>query len=376
MTVLYCLSHISKSLQWLWFAEEMKRRGVKQVYIIIDTNPGVGNYLYEDLKKAGIEVHLFSHRNRWSHLVNLFRTIFIILKNKFNIIHTALPFGNLVGQAAAVICGKGKRVTTCENASWAHDYKSKKQEWLDNFTFSRAKKIIANSEVSADYLRKHWVFDKSKLQVIYHGWKPEAYHLPQERIEKVKLELGINRENEFVVGVLARFEFWKGYDYIIEAARLLKDYREIKFYVFGTRTPYYNEVMKKAAEYGLKEKIYHTDFVIDSPALYQLFDVHLHVPIDQYVETGGLTIVDGMMAARPQVLTLSGYAYQIARHMHNAYVVPFKNAEAIAEGILWIRNNTVKAKEMAEQAREDANAMFGLNVKVDKHLALYNELIK
>jgi glycosyltransferase involved in cell wall biosynthesis len=291
-------------------------------------------------------------------------------------VHTALPFGNLVGQTAALLSGITKRVTTCENASWAHDFKSKKQEWIDNYTFRMSKKIIANSEISADYLRKNWTFDKSKLDVIYHGWKASDYDVSTERIEKVRLQLNMNKENEFIVGVLSRFEFWKGYKYIIEAAQLLKGQPDIKFYIFGGKGSYYDEAMRMIADYGLEKKVIHTEFVEDSPALYQLFDVHLHTPIDQYVETGGLTIVDGMMAARPQVLTLSGYAYQISRHMQNAYVVPFQNAKAIAEAILWMKNNPERSQGMAKQARKDALKMFGINIKVDKHIALYNELLK
>ena len=374
MKILYCLSHITKSLQWVWFAEEMRNRGIEQVYIIIDTNNGVNNYLFEDLKEMEFEVHLLKHQGKTSHAVNVMKTVSIIRKGKFDIIHTALPFGNLVGQIAAVLCGKTKLVTTCENASWAHDFNSKKQEWIDKFTFKKSKKIIANSEISADYLRKNWNIDQPKLEVIYHGWKPQAYEVTGDRVEKIKQELGINKEKEFVVGVLARFEFWKGYEFIIEAARLLKSYSGIKFYLFGSKASYYNEAIGRIKEYGLEDKIRHTDFVVDAPALYQLFDVHLHVPIDRYVETGGLTIVDGMMAARPQILTLSGYAYQVARHMENAYVVPYKDPEAIADAILWIKNNPEQSQKLARQARKDAIDMFGINIKVEKHVALYSQL--
>jgi len=376
MKILYCLSHITKSLQWVWFAEELRNRGFEQVYIIIDTNNGVNNFLYDDLKEMGFEVHLLKHQGKTSHAVNVFKAVSIIKKGKFDIIHTALPFGNLVGQVAAVLCGKTKLVTTCENASWAHDFNNKKQEWIDKFTFKKSKKIIANSEISADYLLKNWNVDQSKLEVIYHGWKASAYEVTGDRVEKIKQELGIDKEKEFVVGILARFEFWKGYEFIIEAARLLKNYPEIKFYLFGNKAGYYDEAMKKIKEYGLEDKIKHTAFVVDAPALYQLFDVHLHVPIDQYVETGGLTIVDGMMASKSQVLTLSGYAYQIAKHMENAYVVPFQNAKAIAEAVLWMKDNRQKAIELGTRAKKDAIKMFDISVKVNKHLALYNELMK
>lgn len=377
MKVLYCLSHIKKSLQWEWFAEEMKNRGIQQEFVLIDVENGIDLFLNNDLKKLGFETHVLKHKGKFSHIKNIQYTAALIRKHKVDIVHTALPFGNLVGQTAAAISGISKRVTTCENASWAHDFKSKKQEWIDNYTFRLSKKIIANSEISADYLRKNWSFDKSKLEVIYHGWKASDYIVSSDRIEKVRQQLNIKKEkSEFIVGVLSRFEFWKGYKFIIEAANILKDIPEIKFYIFGGRGSYYDEAMKMIADYGLTEKIIHTEFIEDSPALYQLFDVHLHVPIDEYVETGGLTIVDGMMAAIPQVLTLSGYAYQVSQNMKNAYVVPFQNAQAIADALLWMKNNPEKSQKLAQQARVDAINMFGIDIKVDKHLKIYNDLMK
>jgi glycosyltransferase involved in cell wall biosynthesis len=369
------MSHINKSLQWEWFSEELTKRGIRQVYVVIESKNNIGNIFFKDLQKMGMTAYLLPHKNKFSHITNILRTVSLIRKHKPDIVHTSLPFGNLVGQMAAKLTGK-KTVTTCENASWAHDFNSKKQEWIDKMTFRDSKKIIANSEISAEYLRKHWNFDKSKLAVIYHGWKPSDYEVSADRIEKLRLQLNMDTQNEFVVGVLARFEFWKGYEFIIEAARILKDNPDIRFYIFGGEGTYSQEARKRIAAYGLQDKIKHTEFIEDSPALCQLFDVHLHVPVDQYVETGGLTIVDGMMAARPQVLTLSGYAYQVSRHMENAYVVPYQDAKAIAEAILWMKNNPERSHQLAQQARADAINMFGINIKVDKHLKIYNELMK
>ncbi|MBL7751844.1 MAG: hypothetical protein JNN29_10675, partial [Chitinophagaceae bacterium] len=51
MTVLFCLSHIKKSLQWFWFAEQLKKEGINQVYVIIDINADEDLYLCDDLAK-------------------------------------------------------------------------------------------------------------------------------------------------------------------------------------------------------------------------------------------------------------------------------------------------------------------------------------
>jgi len=362
-------------LQWLWYAEELKKQGVQQVYVIIDSSNDPELFLFDDLMRLGVPVYRLPHTGKLSHLANVLKVKRLIKKHSVNLVHTSLPFGNLAGQLAAKAAGIKNRVTTCENVSWAHDFKNKKQERLDNFTFRSSQRIIATSEIAADYLRKNWDFDKSKLRVIYHGVKSSDYEVTAERVQTVNDELKIDTEKEFVIGVVSRFEFWKGHEYIIEAAAMLKEHPEIKFYVFGSKGSYYEEAMRKIAQLGLQDKIKYAGFVNDSSALYQLFDVHLHVPVDEYVETGGITIIEGMMAARPQVLTLSGYAWQSAKHMHNAYVVPFKNAAAIAEAILWMKNNPDQAKQLAQQAKQDAY-QFSVEEKTRLHLKVYSELLK
>lgn len=374
MTVFYCLSHINKSLQWLWFAEELQKKGIKQIYFLIQIGTTTV-FLYEDIKKLGIEVYLVKHKSKLSFIQNIRKAITIINRNRVNIVHTSLPYGNLIGQIAAVMCGIKARITTCENVSWAHDFGNRKQLWIDKFTFWKTKKIIATSEIAADYLKKNWNFNKSKLRIIYHGLKTKEFDVREERIENLKYQLGLNKQENYIIGVVARYEFWKGHNYIIEAAQILREQKEIKFYVFGSKTDYFDVAMKKIKELDLEDNIIYGGVVEDVPALYKLFDLHLHVPINEHVETGGITIIEGMMAERPQVLTLSGYAWQVSKHLHNAYIVPFKSGSAIAEAILWMKYNPIEAKRMADQAKKDAY-MFSIQTKTDQHLEIYNELIQ
>lgn len=375
MTVLFCLSHIKKSLQWLWYAEQLKKEGVNQVYVIIDIKDDEDLYLCDDLAKLDIPVYKFPHTGKWSHIKNMLLTADLITQYQVDLIHTSLPFGNLVGQVAGRMAGLNKLVTTCENVSWAHDFNNKKQERLDKFTFNTAQRVIATSDIARKYLDENWNFDKTKLRTIYHGVNPADYEVSAERIQAVKDQLShLGMEKSFVVGVLSRFEFWKGHQYIIEAANLLKDQPDIRFFIFGVKGSYYDEAMELIIQYGLQDKVVYGGFVNDTSALYQLFDIHLHVPVDEHVETGGITIIEGMMAKRPQVLTLSGYAYQTARHMENAYVVPFKDAPAIAKAVTYMKEHPAEAQRMAEQAKKDAFA-FSVQEKTRMHIELYKELL-
>ena len=166
MNILYALSHINKSLQWQWFAEEMKNRGINQTYVIVDDGIGKSSCLHNDLQKMGIESYFLPYRHKFDHISNVFKTISIIKKCKPDIIHTSLPYGNAVGQLAGWLMGVKIRITTCENASWAHDFKSKRHELIDRFTYMITKKVVTTSESAREYLKSS--YDLKDEKTLFH----------------------------------------------------------------------------------------------------------------------------------------------------------------------------------------------------------------
>jgi glycosyltransferase involved in cell wall biosynthesis len=379
MNILYALSHINKSLQWQWFAEEMKNRGINQTYVIVDDGVGKSSLLHQDLLNMGIQSYFLPYINKLAHITNVLKTVSIIKKHNPNVVHTSLPYGNAVGQVAAWMAGIKNRVTTCENASWAQDFHNKKQENIDKLTYRISKKVIAVADSAKEYLQEMYHITDDKLLTIYHGLKESEYdNVSVERIRKIQEQLQTN-ENDFIVGVVSRYEFWKGHEYINKAAAILKQrnkHQNIKILVFGSKGSYYDTAMQQVNELGVDDVVISKGYIDDPVALFRLFDVHLHVPVNKYVENCGINIIEGMISERPQILTKSGYAWQSAEHMKNAYVVDYENAEAIADGILYMKDNYSRAKQLASQAHADALKDYSLKVKADKHIALYNEMLK
>jgi glycosyltransferase involved in cell wall biosynthesis len=379
MNILYALSHINKSLQWQWFAEEMKNRGIDQTYVIVDDGIGGSSYLHNDLQSLGIKSYFLPYMYKLAHVTNVLKTVSIIKKHKPDVVHTSLPYGNAVGQIAAWMTGIKNRVTTCENASWAHDFRNKKQENIDKFTYKFSKKVIAVADSAKEYLQEMYHISDEKLLTIYHGLKESEYdNVSAERIRKIQDQLQTN-ENDFVVGVVSRYEFWKGHEFINKAAAILKQrnkHQNIKKLVFGSKGSYYNTAMQQVNELGVDDVVISKGYIDDPVALFRLFDVHLHVPVNKYVENCGINIIEGMISERPQILTKSGYAWQSAEHMKNAYVVDYQNADEIADAILYMKDNYDRAKQLASQAHTDALNNYSLKVKADKHIALYNQMLK
>jgi glycosyltransferase involved in cell wall biosynthesis len=83
-------------------------------------------------------------------------------------------------------------------------------------------------------------------------------------------------------------------------------------------------------------KIY---FEKDISALYQLFDIFVHVPVDAQSEAFGQVYIEAMAAGIPSIVTASGIAPDYIQNEVHALVVPFRNSKAIEENINLLLSN-------------------------------------
>lgn len=374
MKIAFVTSHINRSTQWIWFSEELNRRKIPHIHIIINEFKPL---LYDDLKERNVEVFYLNHKNKLSFIINIFRVINILRKSKIDTVHTELPYGNIVGQTAAFLVGIKMRITTCENTTWFSDFESKMQEWIDHYTYFLAKKVIALTHESYEFLSKHFKIPPGKLYTIHHSIKTSDYlTLTDKHVEELRTELDLPKD-KFIIGMVARFEYWKGHIYVIEAMkRLAPEFPDVRLFIFGSKGESYEAVTKLILELGLEEQVIYKGFVKDNIALFKLFDIHIHIPIKLQSETFGINIIEGMISGCAQVLTLSGISSFTARNGKNCLVIPYQSSEAVYNALKLLITDDALRKRLGDQAREDAIKHFRYEEKVDLHLALYEDLRK
>ncbi len=371
LRICFITSHISNSYQFVSYQDELKKNGFYNIHIIIKkTNERL--LLVKQLEEILIPVYVISGDNLWQLFFGFFKIRSILRSEKINLVHTSLPYGNLIGQMAAMSLGIKKRITTCENASWAYDYKSKKQWLIDKFTFLVSKKIIATSLIAHEFLIKTWRVHPNKLFQINHAINIEDYeNVSADRIDKIKQGLSI-RNSDFVIGMIARTEFWKGHEYAVEAIKKIANHNpNIKLLICGSEGFDHQKLLNLISKNKLQNQVKFVGFMEDPIAFLKSVNVQLHIPINKFVENGGICILEGMAAEIPQILTLSGYAYQSAKHMENAFVVSFCNSDEVATALIYNYENRVEALKLAKKAKDDVKEHFSMKKKLEKHLQLY-----
>jgi glycosyltransferase involved in cell wall biosynthesis len=374
--VAFVSSHIHTSLQFEWFEEELAKQNIYNIHIIINTLENEIPLLHIELQKLGIKSYLLNYKNRLSFFSLLFSIRKILKENKINVVHTTLPYGNLIGQLAALSLGIKARITTCENASWAFDYNSPKQKIIDRFTFWSSKKVISVADTANDFLLNTWKIKTSDLVQINHSLKFIEYEsVTSDRVNKIKTELNMKPE-DFTMGMIARTEFWKGHQYAVEAmAEVVKLYPNIKLLICGSIGFDHQKLLDLISKHKLENNVKFIGFVNDTVAFLKAIKIQIHIPINKYVENCGISIIEGMAAKTPQLLTLSGYSYQSAKHLKNSYVVDYCSSSEVAQGIIYLYTNYDKAIALGEQAYNDALEQYTTKVKFNKHMQVYNEIL-
>jgi glycosyltransferase involved in cell wall biosynthesis len=108
-------------------------------------------------------------------------------------------------------------------------------------------------------------------------------------------------------------------------------------------------------------------------AVYKLLDIFVQVSIDKGIESFGQTYVEALAAEVPSVFSLSGIANDFIRDNKNAFVVPYKNSQAIAENFLFILQNQEKARSVAKQGYIDVQQEFSLEKMIHSLENLYEQ---
>ncbi len=372
--VAFIISHTNHSLQWEWFLDELNK--YVDIFFIILTHENDLNKitLYNNLKIAHYQVKLIKVSNFFSYLYTITALVFFLLKNKIDIVQTEMPHGNLLGLFAAFICGR-KRVMTASNVTWFKDFNSKKQYLIDKFSYTIAHKIICQTQTSADIIIKEFNLPKNKIKVIHHAIKPDEYlNVSHEEVQRLKEKYNI-RKDDFVLGMIARLEHWKGHLYAIKAMKnVVEEYPFAKLLIFG-EGPEKQKLQELINQLNLNQKVFLCGFEKNILPLYLLFDIQIHVPIDPFCETFGITIIDGMMMKRPFILTRSGIAHDIAQHQYNAWLVNFKDDKSIANAVKYLIEHPELRIKLGENAQKTVLTYFSLSEKVNRHLELYQQLL-
>lgn len=183
------------------------------------------------------------------------------------------------------------------------------------------------------------------------------------------------KEDESIIGIVARLEEVKGHDTFIDAAEILLKEKKLKakFFILGTGTEE-ERLKQKVKEKGLSDSIIFTGFIKNVGDFLNIFDVQVNCSFG--TETSSLSLLEGMSLGVPAVASNYGGNPYLIQDGENGYIVPIKSPKETADAILKILENEEVKNHMKQKAVEIFEEKFTVKIFTSNVERVYEKVLK
>ncbi len=233
-----------------------------------------------------------------------------------------------------------------------------------------ADKIIAVAEAAKENLTDTGI-DERKIKVILNGVDGlSPVSEDERRIIKKRFDLPDTCK---AVSIVARLEDVKGHEYFIDAAeRLLQRGHKLRFYIAGTGSCE-QQLKEKVKQLNRGEQIIFTGFIPDVDKLMAITDIQVNASYG--TEATSLALLEGMSLGIPAVVSDFGGNPGVISDGVNGFVVPKRNARALADGIEKLLTDSELYEKMSENSKKVFAKTFTAAAMTRQTEDVYSSLI-
>jgi glycosyltransferase involved in cell wall biosynthesis len=245
--------------------------------------------------------------------------------------------------------------------------------WANLLTYARNAHVFAVSDEvrrSARYPAPLGFLPMPPIETLYHGPDREAL----SRIDAsdgVLEELGI-AEGSPVVGTIGNLKEHKGHEDLLRAATIVRrDVPEARFVVIG-QGPQEGSLRRQAGELGLDGTVVFAGYREDALRVAATFDVFVMSSLHEGLS---IALLEAMALGKPSVITRVGGLPEVVRDEEDGLIVPPRDPDALAGGILRLLRDPSARSKLGAAARLRA-ATFDIRTAVQRMESVYEELAR
>ena len=229
--------------------------------------------------------------------------------------------------------------------------------------------IIAVSPAAKDNIVETGA-NPAKIKVIFNGIE-KTDTISDDEKSKILRKYGFNA-SDFTCAMIARFEEVKGHRYVLEAAEILKDYKDIKF-IFAGAGGTESEVRQLTEDLALRNCVF-AGFVKEIYEIENIMSLQINASFG--TEATSLSLLEGMSLGIPAVASDFGGNPYVIESGINGFVVEKKNSEQLAEKIFELYNDRKLYEKLSEGAKKIFLRKFTSQAMVAGIEEIYRELAR
>lgn len=339
-------------------------------------------YLMEGLKQQGIENILVcpqgsaiakQARERVERVVEIpmggdldvalvYRLLRLIRQHRPDLVHLhsrrgADVFGGIAAGLAGVPVVLSRRVDNPE------------PHWLAQLKYRLFDKVITISRGIQRVLIDEGV-PPHKVTCVPSAVDVQRYQGCCERSWFIK-EFGL-QDNDRVIAVIAQLIRRKGHRYLLSCLpQVLQQFPDTHCLIFG-QGALESEIQAQILELGLEGHAHLLGFRSDLERILPCLDMVVH-PAE--MEGLGVSLLQAAAASRPIVASRVGGIPEVVRHNVNGYLVDPGQSQQLAQALVALLADPVRADEMGQAGRRLVDREFSIEAMVQGNLDVYQQLL-
>ena len=286
------------------------------------------------------------------------------------------PFSNLKARQSAAVMGiPHLSVVHCVNPDWVHEY----APYLDELAqvYQEARTVVAVSRANLELLRRSFGLPHDLGEVIHSG-RPQSFFAPRDPEARQRIGAEFEIPEEALINLtVARLEFSKGYQYLLEALVLLRrcpDWPRMQFLWVGSGT--LEPRLRKMVELlGCQDRVHFLGVRQDVTDLLDAADTFV---LPSQFEGMPLVILEAMAKGLPVIATDVGGTAEAMEGTGILLPDPRRGAsirKALAEAICQLAADGERCKALGQAARLRAQAHFQAEKMISAYVNRIQEVL-
>lgn len=353
--------------QAIALADGLRKDGSFDVYLATLNPEGI---LRDQAERAGfdsIPVYSLTSLYDLNFVRQVCRAAAFLSENDIAVIHTHDFYTNVFGIVAATLAGTRVKVASKRETG---GMRSRSQSFVEKLAFSRADRIVANSEAVDAYLLDLRVAG-DKITVIYNGLDTSVYDRPRSKELKVG-ELSLNGNSRIVTLVANLRHEIKNVPMFLRAAKTVAEVESNAHFVIAGEGGLKDQLEAEAIALGLDNKVHFIGRCDDIPALLAGSDVCV---LTSTAEGFSNSILEYMAAGRPVVATNVGGAAEVVVEGETGHLVASDDDAALSRKLIELLSDKERSAQYGSKARRVVNERFSRERQVAATVELYKSLL-
>ncbi|HEY9052824.1 MAG TPA: glycosyltransferase family 4 protein [Gammaproteobacteria bacterium] len=227
--------------------------------------------------------------------------------------------------------------------------------------------IICVSDAVRDIVASKVWGDSKSIVTIHKGHDLAWYDKPAADLS----QFGIT-EGDFTAICVINARPHKGLSVMLEATEHLAHLDRLHLLLVGKNinTEPYTTLISNSK---MKDRIHVTGYRQDAPELIAASDILVQPSISG--EGLPRTVMEALGYGTPPVITTTGGGKEVIQDGINGFIVPVKDAKAIANRVTQLYNDPELVKKLSSQCRETLKTTFSLETTVDKYIKYFESMI-